>query len=131
MGPLPERPPPSAPWSPLPDGASPLTALAASPLYSGRLGTSQSSPTLTATTFTESSEMASSALTPPEAVDPATETLVAPWCRCLAKAAGDLWTQVGIVSFGSSSGCETGLPAGFTRTEYYIDGIMSETGMSL
>ena len=23
--------------------------------------------------------------------------------------------QVGIVSFGSSSGCETGLPAGFTR----------------
>merc|ERR1712172_468289 len=48
-----------------------------------------------------------------------------------SKAAGDLWTQVGIVSFGSSSGCETGLPAGFTRTEYYIDWIMSETGMSL
>merc|ERR1711956_45390 len=45
------------------------------------------------------------------------------------KAAGDLWTQVGIVSFGSSSGCETGLPAGFTRTEYYLDWIKSETGM--
>merc|ERR1712181_171076 len=63
------------PWSPLQDGASPLTALAASPL---------SSPTPTATTSTESSETASSALTPPEAVDLATETLVAPWCRCLA-----------------------------------------------
>merc|ERR1712192_293630 len=82
--PLPERPPPSAPWSPLPDGASPPTALAASPPSSGRGGTSQSSPTPTATTFTESLEMASSALTPPEAVDLATETLVAPWCRCLA-----------------------------------------------
>merc|ERR1712037_44280 len=46
-----------------------------------------------------------------------------------AKAAGDKWTQVGIVSFGSSSGCETGLPAGFTRTEYYLDWIKSETGM--
>merc|ERR1712071_264135 len=45
------------------------------------------------------------------------------------KAAGDKWTQVGIVSFGSSSGCETGLPAGFTRTEYYLDWIKSETGM--
>merc|ERR1719264_1855416 len=46
-----------------------------------------------------------------------------------AKAAGDQWTQVVIVSFGSSSGCETGLPAGFTRTEYYLDWIKSETGM--
>merc|ERR1711971_600079 len=82
--PLPERPPQSVPWSPSPDGASPPTALAASPLSSGRLGTSQSSPTPTATTFTESSEMASSALTLPEAVDLATETLGAPWCRCLA-----------------------------------------------
>merc|ERR1712192_332813 len=63
------------PWSPLQDGASPLTALAASPL---------SSATPTATTSTASSETASSALTPPEAVDLATETLVAPWCRCLA-----------------------------------------------
>jgi len=42
---------------------------------------------------------------------------------------GSKWTQVGIVSFGSSSGCETGLPAGFTRTEYFIDWITSETGM--
>merc|ERR1711887_37704 len=45
------------------------------------------------------------------------------------KAAGDLWTQVGIVSFGASAGCEVGMPAGFTRTEYYLDWIKSETGM--
>jgi len=43
--------------------------------------------------------------------------------------AGQAWNQVGIVSFGSSSGCETGLPAGFTRVEYYLDWIKSETGM--
>merc|ERR1711981_1162095 len=46
-----------------------------------------------------------------------------------AKAAGDKWTQVGIVSFGASAGCEVGMPAGFTRTEYYLDWIKSETGM--
>merc|ERR1712130_794025 len=45
------------------------------------------------------------------------------------KAAGDQWTQVGIVSFGASAGCEVGMPAGFTRTEYYLDWIRSETGM--
>merc|ERR1712051_151849 len=54
-----------------------------SPQSSGRSGTSQSSPTLTATPSTASLEMASSALTPPEAVDLATVTLVAPWCRWL------------------------------------------------
>merc|ERR1712010_43860 len=54
-----------------------------SPRSSGRSGTSQSSPTLTATPSTASSEMASSALTPPEAVDLATVTLVAPWSRRL------------------------------------------------
>merc|ERR1712117_224510 len=32
--------------------------------------------------------------------------------------AGGQWTQVGIVSFGASAGCEVGMPAGFTRTEY-------------
>merc|ERR1712127_476406 len=46
-----------------------------------------------------------------------------------AKAAGDKWTQVGIVSFGASAGCEVGMPAGFTRTEYFLDWIKSETGM--
>jgi len=33
------------------------------------------------------------------------------------------WNQVGVVSFGSSRGCEVGAPAGFTRTEYYLDWI--------
>merc|ERR1719347_2312706 len=45
------------------------------------------------------------------------------------KAAGQQWKQVGIVSFGSSACCEVGYPAGFTRTEYYLDWISSETGM--
>jgi len=43
------------------------------------------------------------------------------------KSAGQKWNQVGIVSFGSSSGCEVGYPAGFTRTEYYLDWISQET----
>merc|ERR1719474_2565473 len=45
------------------------------------------------------------------------------------KAVGDKWVQVGIVSFGASAGCEVGMPAGFTRTEYYLDWIKSETGI--
>merc|ERR1712037_536885 len=45
------------------------------------------------------------------------------------RAAGQIWNQVGIVSFGSSAGCEVGYPAGFTRVEYYLEWIMSETGM--
>merc|ERR1712154_11871 len=40
---------------------------------------------------------------------------------------GDKWKQVGVVSFGASAGCEVGYPAGFTRTEYYLDWICSET----
>ena len=43
--------------------------------------------------------------------------------------AGQQWNQVGIVSFGSSAGCEVGLPAGFIRVEYFLDWIKSETGM--
>merc|ERR1712037_49705 len=45
------------------------------------------------------------------------------------KAVGDKWIQIGIVSFGPSAGCEVGMPAGFTRTEYYLDWIKSETGI--
>merc|ERR1712037_943537 len=101
------------------------------PQSSGRLETSQLLPTPTAMPCTASLEMESSALTPPEAVDLATVTLVAHerlHLRILpARYRRD--PQVGIVSFGSSSGCETGLPAGFTRTEYYLDWIKSETGM--
>merc|ERR1712177_179905 len=42
-------------------------------------------------------------------------------------ASGDKWKQVGVVSFGASAGGEVGYPAGFTRTEYYLDWICSET----
>jgi secreted trypsin-like serine protease len=45
------------------------------------------------------------------------------------KEAGQKWTQVGVVSFGSSRGCEVGAPAGFTRTEYYLDWIMGNSGI--
>ena len=45
------------------------------------------------------------------------------------KEAGQVWTQVGIVSFGASAGCELGYPTGFTRTEYYLDWICSNTGI--
>jgi len=39
--------------------------------------------------------------------------------------------QAGIVSFGSSSGCEKGLPAGFTRVAFFLDWILTNTGNSL
>merc|ERR1712168_1041665 len=45
------------------------------------------------------------------------------------KTPGQKWIQHGIVSFGSSRGCEVGYPAGYTRTEYYLDWIMSNSGM--
>ncbi|XP_034133992.1 serine protease 1 isoform X3 [Drosophila guanche] len=38
--------------------------------------------------------------------------------------------QIGVVSFGSSAGCEIGSPAGFTRTTYYLDWIAEKTGIS-
>ncbi|XP_065351759.1 brachyurin-like [Cloeon dipterum] len=37
-------------------------------------------------------------------------------------------TEVGIVSFGSSLGCESGYPAAFTRVANYIDWIATNTG---
>jgi len=46
------------------------------------------------------------------------------------KAAGQQWKQVGVVSFGASSGCEVGLPSGFTRTEYFLDWISDNSGVS-
>ncbi|XP_017137345.1 serine protease 1-like [Drosophila miranda] len=39
-------------------------------------------------------------------------------------------TQIGVVSFGSSAGCEVGSPAGFTRVTYYLDWIAQNTGIS-
>jgi secreted trypsin-like serine protease len=37
--------------------------------------------------------------------------------------------QVGVVSFGSSAGCEVGLPAGFSRVSYFAEWISSVTGL--
>jgi len=39
---------------------------------------------------------------------------------------GQKWIQHGIVSFGSGVGCATGIPDGYTRTEYYHDWIQSQ-----
>jgi len=49
--------------------------------------------------------------------------------KSMKKDAGDKWTQVGVVSFVSSNGCESGDPDGFARTEYYLDWIMQNTGI--
>jgi len=45
-------------------------------------------------------------------------------------ARNQVWTQVGVVSFGGGE-CEGGLPAGFTRTEHYLSWIAQETGLGL
>jgi len=39
-----------------------------------------------------------------------------------------LFTQVGIVSFGSVYGCQNGYPVGFTRVTSYLNWIESNTG---
>jgi len=36
-----------------------------------------------------------------------------------------VWQQQGIVSFGSSLGCQAGYPDGFSRTEFFLDWILS------
>jgi len=40
------------------------------------------------------------------------------------------WIECGIVSFGASAGCERNYPAGFTRTEYYLDWIKEQAGIN-
>lgn len=40
-------------------------------------------------------------------------------------------TQVGVVSFGSSRGCDAGDPAGFTRVTWYLDWISENTGIGI
>merc|ERR1719452_15371 len=41
------------------------------------------------------------------------------------------WTQVGVASFVSSSGCESGDPHGFTRVAFFGQWIESETGVMM
>ncbi|KAI9558942.1 chymotrypsin-like protein [Daphnia sinensis] len=40
-----------------------------------------------------------------------------------------VYNQVGLVSFGSASGCELGYPTGFSRISSFIDWIVSVTGI--
>jgi len=41
------------------------------------------------------------------------------------------WVQEGIVSFGSSTGCGTGHPNGYSRLAYYLEFIQSVTGIPM
>lgn len=41
------------------------------------------------------------------------------------------WVQEGIVSFGSSTGCGTGHPNGYSRLSYYLEFIQSVTGIPM
>merc|ERR1712194_233927 len=117
--------------SPALDGESPQTAPEVSPLSSEWSKTFPSSPTALVMTFTELSD-------PEFCID---TTGGKGTCsgdsggplnmKSEVTKAGQQWKQVGIVSFGASAGCEVGYPAGFTRVEYYLDWIMSETGMQL
>jgi secreted trypsin-like serine protease len=47
----------------------------------------------------------------------------------LAIPEGGTWTLVGVVSFGSSSGCDIGHPTGFMRTSRFLAWINSITGI--
>ena len=40
------------------------------------------------------------------------------------------WTQVGVVSFGSSAGCTRGFPVGFASVTSFLNWISSATGLS-
>jgi secreted trypsin-like serine protease len=42
----------------------------------------------------------------------------------------DIYTQVGIVSFGAAIGCELGYPVGFTRVTSFLSWISETTGIS-
>jgi secreted trypsin-like serine protease len=42
-----------------------------------------------------------------------------------------IYTEVGIVSFGSSAGCTQNYPVGFTRVTSYLSWISSNTGVRI
>jgi len=41
----------------------------------------------------------------------------------------NIYTEVGVVSFGAAAGCTLGYPVGFTRVTMYLDWISSTTGI--
>lgn len=45
--------------------------------------------------------------------------------------ADGVFSQIGIVSFGASAGCELGYPAGFTRVTSYLSWISSNSGIMI
>merc|ERR1712130_910385 len=44
---------------------------------------------------------------------------------------GNKWTQVGVTSFVSSAGCESGNPHGFSRVAEHLQWVETVTGLSL
>lgn len=40
-------------------------------------------------------------------------------------------TEIGIVSFGSSAGCESGAPAAFTRITSYLNWLEANAGIEI
>ena len=49
----------------------------------------------------------------------------------LRQSAENKWTQVGVASFVSSAGCESGRPQGFSRVAKHLELIETVTGLSL
>ncbi|XP_049851591.1 brachyurin-like [Schistocerca gregaria] len=47
------------------------------------------------------------------------------------KASDGVWTQVGIVSFGSDTGCENSYPEVFTKVSHYLDWISQNAGVTI
>jgi len=44
---------------------------------------------------------------------------------------GNKWKQIGVTSFVSSAGCESGNPHGFTRVTHFLQWIETETGIEI
>merc|ERR1719228_453290 len=44
---------------------------------------------------------------------------------------GNKWRQIGVTSFVSSKGCESGIPHGFTRVTHFLQWIETETGIEI
>jgi secreted trypsin-like serine protease len=39
------------------------------------------------------------------------------------------WTQIGVVSFGATGGCDAGQPAGYARVTSFLSWIRQHTGV--